>query len=383
MPAIQTMPGDPPRTDGRLFFVDRVRVLLTAFVVLHHAALTYGSFALWYYHEPTMGEPPPPAGEWGRLLDLFLLLNQTYSMGLFFLISAYFVPASHDRKGGRRFLADRLLRVGLPLLVVAFVIVPLAKLPLYRWENARQPIGYLDFYAKELEQGPAWFLATLLVFVTAYAALRALRPTPPRHQTSILRARHVAGFALLLVLLGIVWRIWPPFDRVPLLQLPVPQYLPQYVCMFVAGIAAYRHGWLTSLPVSTARWGFGVAMVAAVTLLPIAVGDPSAVGTRLLLVQVAHGTFDGLYCIGMSLGILGLFSRRLARPPRAFGRFLSDHAYAVYVLHAVVLVTVSVSLSNLQAGPLVKFALASVVSLPLCWAVAAAARRLPYVKGVL
>src|SRR5688500_13277494 len=57
-------------------FVDRLRVVLIAQVVLHHVALTYGSFPLWYYHEPTMRGPGLPAGSaWP--LDLLLLLNQT------------------------------------------------------------------------------------------------------------------------------------------------------------------------------------------------------------------------------------------------------------------------------------------------------------------
>ncbi|NUT44433.1 MAG: acyltransferase family protein [Thermoactinospora sp.] len=378
MSAIQLTPGDVPRIHGRLFFLDRVRVLLTVLVVLHHAALTYSGFDLWYYHEP-------PANEWGRLLDLFLLLNQTYFMGLFFLISAFFVPGALDRKGGCRFLLDRLLRLGLPLLAMVFVVVPLAKLAAYRSEDARRPLPYLDFYLRELEQGPGWFLATLLVFVTAYAVVRGIRPgrARPRGRRGPLRAREAAGFAALLVLLGIVWRVWQPLDRVPLLQMPVPSYLPQYVCMFAAGVVSYRRGVLTAVPAWAARWGFGLAAAATLALLPVAVGDPGATGARLVLAQVAHGSFDGLYCVGMSLGILGLFYRRAAGPPRAFGRFLADHAYAVYVVHAVVLVGVSVAFSGLSVGPLEKFALVGAVSLPLCWAAAAGVRALPYVKRVL
>ncbi|RJL35599.1 acyltransferase family protein [Bailinhaonella thermotolerans] len=374
----------PTRETGRLFFLDRVRVLLTALVVLHHVALTYGSFALWYYHEPTMGRPPARAGEWGRLLDLYLLLNQTFAMGLFFLISAHFLPASHDRGGGRRFLLDRLRRLGIPLLGVVLVVVPLAKLPMYHWENARRPISFPDFYLRELEQGPAWFLALLLVFVTAYTVIRAPRPgaRPPR-RTGFPRARAVAGFALLLAVLGAAWRIRPPVDRVPLLHLPVPAYLPQYVCMFLAGLAAHRRGWLTAIPARASRWGFAAAVAASVTLLPLAVGDPDASGPRLLIAHVAHGLFDGVYCVGMSLGVLGLFARRFTGAPGPVGRFLSGNAYAVYVVHPIVLVAVSVALAGVPAAPLAKFALAAPLSLLLSWPAAAALRTLPYAKSVL
>ncbi|MFI6387037.1 acyltransferase [Nonomuraea sp. NPDC050540] len=368
-------------TAVRLHYLDRVRVLLTVLVVLHHVALTYGSFALWYYHEPSMGKPSPP-GEWDRLLDLFLLLNQTYFMGLFFLISAYLMPGSHDRKGGRRFLADRAIRLGLPLILLVFAVIPLAKLPLYRWENARAPLTYLNFYLRELEQGPGWFLVTLMVFVVAYAAIRALRPAPRRQPATPLRARTMIGFAALLATLGVAWRLLP-LERVPVVQFPVPDYLPQYICMFTAGVLAYRRGWLTAIPARASGWGFCVAAVAAVTLLPVALAGADTSGEQPLLAQVAHGLFDGVYCVGMSLGILGLFSRRFAAEPTPRGRFLSANAYAVYVLHSGVLVMVSVALSGLPAGALTKFALAAALSLPLCWVVAAAVRAAPIGRRVL
>ncbi len=38
-------------------------------------------------------------------------------MGCLFLISGYFTPGSYDRKGPKRFPKDRLLHLGIPLLV--------------------------------------------------------------------------------------------------------------------------------------------------------------------------------------------------------------------------------------------------------------------------
>ena len=45
-------------------------------------------------------------------------------MGLFLLISAYFVPGSYDRKGAGRFLKDRLVRLGIPLALYSWVVNP-------------------------------------------------------------------------------------------------------------------------------------------------------------------------------------------------------------------------------------------------------------------
>jgi fucose 4-O-acetylase-like acetyltransferase len=47
-------------------------------------------------------------------------------MGVLFLISGYVSPGSLDRKGPRRFVTDRLIRLGIPLLVFFFVLNPIA-----------------------------------------------------------------------------------------------------------------------------------------------------------------------------------------------------------------------------------------------------------------
>jgi hypothetical protein len=46
-------------------------------------------------------------------------------MGLFLLIAAYFIPGSYDRKGAKRFLKDRLIRLGIPLVVYSWILRPL------------------------------------------------------------------------------------------------------------------------------------------------------------------------------------------------------------------------------------------------------------------
>jgi glucan biosynthesis protein C len=35
-------------TTGRTFFIDRLRVVLTALVILHHTAITYGGSGGWF-----------------------------------------------------------------------------------------------------------------------------------------------------------------------------------------------------------------------------------------------------------------------------------------------------------------------------------------------
>ncbi len=98
----------------RTFFIDRLRVVLTALVIVHHTAITYGGAGGWFYREVTDAALPS-----SRALTVLCAVNQAFFMGLFFLLAGYFTPSSLARKGTGPFLWDRLLRLGVPLLAVS------------------------------------------------------------------------------------------------------------------------------------------------------------------------------------------------------------------------------------------------------------------------
>jgi fucose 4-O-acetylase-like acetyltransferase len=179
-----TRPGNPPMasptTYPRLFHVDNLRTALTVLVVIHHAAIGYSNIPAWYYLEP-------PTDSSATLLDVLVLLNQAFFMGTFFLISALFVPGSYDRKGARRFLAERLLRLGVPLVLWLLVLGPLVTVSDYAEarDTAAQhgaELPYWQYYVLSFSPGPMWFVEVLLVFSALYVLCRWLtgqgRPAP-------------------------------------------------------------------------------------------------------------------------------------------------------------------------------------------------------------
>ena len=101
------MPEDA--TPARLYFIDNIRWLIIVQVVVLHAAVTYSALGDWYYKEPAN-----LALLSALAFGIFLSFTQAYFMGLLFLVAGYFVPASFDRKGSRRFLRDRAVRLGIP-----------------------------------------------------------------------------------------------------------------------------------------------------------------------------------------------------------------------------------------------------------------------------
>ena len=89
----------PPRD----LYIDRLRTIMTAFVILHHTAITYGASGSWFYNELHVSGSLPSI-----LLTLFVATNQSYFMGFFFLLAGYFTPGSLERKGYSQFIGDRL-----------------------------------------------------------------------------------------------------------------------------------------------------------------------------------------------------------------------------------------------------------------------------------
>ena len=157
------------RMAQRDFYIDRLRSVMTVMVILHHTAITYGAPGGWFWTELR-----PSASLSSLLLTLFVSTNQAYFMGFFFLLAGYFTPASLERKGYRRFLSDRFLRLGLPLLSFGLLLGPLtAALVTYARGDGFWPTIQAIWERKEFINGPLWFAQALLIFDLAYCAWRA------------------------------------------------------------------------------------------------------------------------------------------------------------------------------------------------------------------
>jgi len=251
----------------RMLFIDNIRVYLTVLVVLHHLMITYAGSGSWIYFEDRADLATEVVG------NIFTTVNQTYFMALFLLISAYFVPGSYERKGAARFLKDRLMRLGVPLAIYSWIIHPLLIFGYLRKVEGMR-ISFWEFFPREyfgsgylIGQGPLWFVEILLLFSLVYVAVRLL--FTPRAAKSISDSPFpstmaIVMFALLIGLITFVVRLWMPegWNFKPLnLQFP---YFPGYIAMFLAGFAAYRRNWFSSLPDVTGRrwlWACGLILL--------------------------------------------------------------------------------------------------------------------------
>jgi ABC-type multidrug transport system permease subunit len=382
---------------SRLFFIDHMRVFLIILVVLHHVALVYGaSLQGYYYVEPPFTDPQAFVA-----LLAFALVNQSWFMGAFFLLSGYFTPGSYDRKGSGAFIKDRLLRLGIPILLFYFVLSPISFIGYYlmpvELTGITSPLTWDSFwkaYPKFIGLGPLWFVAMLLVFNLGYMAWRWLtrtRTSTSKPETSVPSYLGIGIFILGLAGASYLWRMVIPLGK-SVWQFPTLAYLPQYLSFFVVGIVASRRNWFRALAGSKGLIGFVTALVLGVILFPLAFsGQMFTVELTPALdnsmgnghwQSAVYAFWDSIFAVGICLGLITFF-RRFFNRQGWFGRFLSQHSYAVYIFHIPIIVFLAYALRGIAIGTIVKFGMASVVIVPICFAIAALVRKIPGVSRVI
>ena len=372
---------------SRLLFIDNMRVMLTIQVVLFHLMIIYSGAGSWLYREGREDFVTGALGVW------FCAVSQAYFMGLFLLISAYFVPGSFDRKGAGRFLKDRLIRLGIPMAFYSWILSPML---VYLVLRVRDGLSlpwwhYLPGlkYEAVIGSGPLWFVETLLIFSVVYAAWRLIRSRPT---SSTVDARFpsngvIAVFALLLGIVSFGVRLWRPmgWNFTPLnLQFP---FFAQYIALFIVGLIAYRRDWLTRLPETTGRLWLVIAVVVILLFWPLVLGGGMDKGTEPFTggwrwQAFAYALWESFLCVSMCIGLIYLF-RRYANRQGKLARFLSSNAYAAYIIHGAVIIVVALAVRNVMVYPLLKWALVALAAVPVCFGLSHLIRKLPYTDRVL
>lgn len=374
-PELAPRTGAPPTAAGsvtRMPWLDNVRVWLTVLVLAHHAALTYSDLPIWpYWEQPRDGS--------ALALDALVATNQAWFMGLFFLISGFFVPGGVDRHGVAGFVRGRLLRLGVPFLLFLVLLSPIYRYPGWASGAKQQGQGFLSYLVTNFDPGPLWFVAVLLVFSLVYAAVRAVTG---RRRVEIRTGRTpgvlvIVGLGLALGLLSYVWRIGTPEGSYwEVVGLPSPAYLPQYIGCFVLGVLAARRSWLQTLRARTGWACLPVLLVSFVAWLGAVAGlGEVAMGggtPESLLVAVAGSVFA---VTAMVIGLVVF--RTLLDRNGPVARFLSGQAFAVYVIHAPVLVWLGVALAGFAAPAAVKALVLLAAGVVACWTLSWLLRRIP------
>ena len=119
-----------------------------------------------------------------------------FVIGLFFFVAGLLTEHSVARRGLRRYVRERLLRLGLPWLVSALLVWPVSVWLAYTAAHRQVSVWWVFSHRDPLlDSGSLWFALVLLLYSVAFALWRHLRrgvrrqPTPAASPAPTLPAR--------------------------------------------------------------------------------------------------------------------------------------------------------------------------------------------------
>jgi glucan biosynthesis protein C len=376
-------------TERRLDYIDNIRILLTSVVILNHLSITYGAPGGWYYSEFEISKLkliPMTA------LVMFAAFNQAYSMGFFFLLTGYFSAKSISKEKTQAFLFQRLLRLGIPILLFVYLISPLLRLS-FRRIVYKIPINLKNLFSvyKQIrfgfELGPMWFIMLLLIFSIILVIFKnsidrsSIQIAAPGRFSIIIAAVTIGLLTFMVRITFPIGTVFQPLN----LQLP---HVVQYIFMFFAGVFINLADWQDKLQSVSLKFWFPLTIVLMI-ILPIlffivggASGDVSSALGGYTWQSLVFSIWEQIFCVSMVAALLSLFYKFLNQNT-GLTRELAASSYTTYIFHPLVLVIFTALLQELRYPPLLKITLLAIPTLVLCFFVASLLRRLPGLKSIL
>jgi peptidoglycan/LPS O-acetylase OafA/YrhL len=400
--SIERMTAAPARRTS--LAIDNLRAIVILMVLAFHSMLAYLNFLP--PHPFAFDQPPYlwrsfPIVDNERWMgfDLFCAWLDVFLMSFFLMLSGLFVWPSLSRKGAPLFLGDRLLRIGLPFLIVSFLLMPVAHYPAYL-QTATDP--GLAAYWRHLVAlplwpvGPMWFLWLLLLWDVVAAGLFPLfakyrdaivrlsafaRASPGRFLASVVLLSAMAYVPLALIFGPSAWFHRGPFS----LQLSRPLHYALYFFTGVAiGACGIERGLLAADGPLVRRWAQWLAGAVASFALWLAVmaqivADPTGAP---IVWQIAAALSFVVACFASCFFTFAI-SVRFAQFRTRVVDSLKDNAYGMYLFHYLFVVWLQFAMLATGMPAIIKASVVFAGTLLLSWAATAALRRIPAVAQII
>ncbi|MPR36720.1 acyltransferase family protein [Salmonirosea aquatica] len=342
----------PQHSESKIIYIDHLKVLLTALVIIHHALVTYGAPGGWYYFEKTelRGAVIP--------MTMAVCVDQSFFMGFFFFLSALFIPGSLTRKGAAVFIKDRFFRLGIPLVYYSLIQATVMNFLVYRY-GGKHDITFMQFlsgYDGWINVGVLWFVLALLLFTLCYVAWTKTANSDfkdwqlPTLKQIMLFA---AGLALMTFLTRTVFAVGMVLEPLGF-QLG---HFPQYIAVFAFGLIAAENKWIRQIDQQHYR------KLNIFILCMIVIGFPLIYSLKMVFGQPLEWFVGGwhmaafLYAFWEQIIGISIMAALLAYGKKSLNRHsglmseMSRCAFSVYILHPFVLVVLSLLLRSWQIDP--------------------------------
>jgi len=391
-------------TSGSSLALGNLRAFVILLVLSFHSVLAYLQFlpaAPFPFDSPPYLWRAFPIVDSNRWLgfDLYCAWQDVFLMSLFFFLSGLFVWPSLARKGTANFVHGRILRLGLPFVLIVAILMPPTLYPTYL-QTASEP-GPAAYWRHWLALpfwpcGPMWFLWLLMVGDFMAAALHRFAPSlgglliRVSSIAEVRPARYLVGFVFVSVFayvpLAIAFTPAAWFQQGPFaFQISRPLH---YALYFFAGVGlgadGVERGLLAAGGPLVRQWPLWViaASISLVTWMGLT-GLTMAQGASFSLgLQIPADLSFVLACFASCFAVLAIVLRFAARRlPLLAG--LRNSAYGMYLVHYLFVVWLQFAMLGATLPAVIKAAAVFGGTLLLSWGTVAALRRLPSVAQVI
>jgi surface polysaccharide O-acyltransferase-like enzyme len=369
---------------AKINYIDHLKVVLTMLVILHHTFIAYGAPGGWYYSQKTtLTAAIIP-------MTVFVAVNQAFFMGFFFFLSALFVPSSYDKKGPVKFITDRLIRLGIPLLFYSFILSPFLSFIPYRWAEGHDItyLQYLGGFHPWVDFGVLWFVAALLIFTLLYALYRVTVDRLAR-AVKIPMVTAILLFAVVIGLISFTVRIIFPVGWVlkPLgFQLG---HFPQYIALFILGLIAARSKWLNDVDLKMGK------RMRTIAICLVVIGFPVLFIMRKVLdfpiawfsngahwQQTFYAVWEQLVGFSIITALLCIGKHKWNKPS-IFLNKLSRSTFAVYIFHPLIVISLTVAAGSWAIDPALKLLVIAPLAVLLSFLLGMVLVKIPWVNRII
>jgi surface polysaccharide O-acyltransferase-like enzyme len=373
-----------PKAKARNAALDRARTFLTLVVLFHHSVIPYTYF----------GHTDP---KFWIGFDAVVLATDSFFMAMFFFLSGLFVWPGLVRKGPFSYLRD-----GLPFVICAFTIIPIAYYAIALHQTP--DVSFADFWWKTVTvgpwpSGPIWFLWVLLAFDLVASLLCRLRPNllDPINRLSLRASERPAEFfAVMLAVTAILYipgRVyfgagsWFEFGPFSVQHGRVLLYATYFFFGAGIGAAALDRG-LLSADGRLARSGWGwmiTALVPYCLMWVLIYVKREILGNPVRLpdwYEASYGLFFAAFSVGIMFAILAYFLR-FKRSGWSILDPMQGEAYGMFLVHYPIVLWIQYWLFDVDVPAVVKVMVVFVLTVALSWAATAALRKIPGATRVL
>ncbi len=375
----------------RDIYIDNLKLLMIILVVMQHISVTYSGIGSWYYIEQINSSLAV------KVIFLFFnSFNQSYFMGLLFLIAGYYVPFSYHRKGFLKFNKDRFIRLGIPTMFYMLCIHPLIMYSMGLAE-LRTKLEFMPYYWNYIMtlkfiggSGPMWFALALLIFSIVYSVICFATKSNIGNDIRIpIKTNYILLLITIIAVGAFVIRLVQPMGT-SILNMQFC-YFSEYVILFIVGIAAYHNQWFSNLEYQYGLKWLKIVLILGPILWIILVTAGGALELQstelynggLHWQTVAYAFLESFIGVAMSIGLIALFKEKFNRQSYII-KVMSDNAFAVYVFHAPIIITLAILTRGLILPLILKFLVLCIIAIPVCFIIASnILRRIPLIKKMI